>query len=87
MSLSQATLVFVVLAPGVVFGVLASLWLLGWAPGERMLSRITGLTFSACAFGIAALVWTIASASKVLQSLRSPSATGLPSGTTIFRWY
>ena len=62
MSLSQATLVFVVLAPGVVFGVLASLWLLGWAPSERMLSRVTGLTFSSCAVGVAALVWKVASA-------------------------
>ncbi len=62
MSLSQATLVFVVLAPGVVFGVLASLWLLGWAPSERMLSRITGLTFTSCALGVAALVWKVASA-------------------------
>jgi len=62
MSLSQATLVFVVLAPGVVFGILASLWLLGWAPSERMLSRVTGLTFSSCAVGVAALVWKVASA-------------------------
>ena len=62
MSLSQATLVFVVLAPGFVFGILASLWLLGWAPSERMLSRLTGLTFSSCALGVAALVWRVASA-------------------------
>ena len=62
MSLSQATLVFVVLAPGFVFGILASLWLLGWAPSERMLSRLTGLTFSFCALGVAALVWRVASA-------------------------
>jgi NADH-quinone oxidoreductase subunit L len=62
MSLSQATLVFVVLAPGFVFGILASLWLLGWAPSERMLSRVTGLTFSSCAVGVAALVWKVASA-------------------------
>jgi NADH-quinone oxidoreductase subunit L len=61
---SQAILIFVVLAPGVVFGVFASLWLLGWAPGERVLSRITGLTFSACAFGVAALAWTIALSPK-----------------------
>ncbi len=64
MSLPQAILVFVVLAPGVVFGILASLWLLGWAPSERALSWITGLTFSACALGIAMLTWTIASASN-----------------------
>lgn len=65
MNLPQAILVFVVLAPGVVFAVFALLWLLGWTPGERFLSRITSLTFAACAFGIAALVWTVASGSTV----------------------
>ena len=64
MSPSQAILTFVVLAPGLVFGILASLWLLGWTPTERLLSWITGLTFSTCALGIAALVWAIESASK-----------------------
>lgn len=62
MRLSQITLVFVVLAPGVAFAVLASSWLLGWIPGERVVSRITGLTFAACALGVAALSWAIASA-------------------------
>ena len=65
MSHPQAILVVVVLAPGVVFGVLASLWLLGWTVGERFLSWITSLTFSACAFGITALAWTVASTSNV----------------------
>jgi len=60
MSLSQAILVFVVLAPGVVFGVLAFLWLLGWVPRERMVSSITGVTFSACVLGLAALLWKLA---------------------------
>jgi NADH-quinone oxidoreductase subunit L len=63
-SIPQAILVFVVLAPGVVFGILAFLWLLGWTPGEPVLTWITGLTFSACVLGIAELVWTIASASN-----------------------
>jgi NADH:ubiquinone oxidoreductase subunit 5 (subunit L)/multisubunit Na+/H+ antiporter MnhA subunit len=44
---SQAMLVFVVLAPGVVFGALALLWLVGWVPAERLVSGITGVTFSA----------------------------------------
>ncbi len=57
MNFWQDVLVFVVSAPGLIFGVLALLWLLGWAPSERLLSRITGLTFSACALGIGALVW------------------------------
>jgi len=60
MSPSQTILVFVVLAPGVVFSVLAFLWLLGWVPGERMVSRITGTTFSACVLGLAALLWKLA---------------------------
>jgi len=60
-SLSQAALVFVVLAPGVVFGVLALLWVLGWVPSERVLSRITGLTFSACVLALAVLAWKLAS--------------------------
>jgi NAD(P)H-quinone oxidoreductase subunit 5 len=50
---AQAALVFVVLAPGTVFGALALLWLLGWEPGERTVSRITGLTFSACVLALA----------------------------------
>jgi NADH:ubiquinone oxidoreductase subunit 5 (subunit L)/multisubunit Na+/H+ antiporter MnhA subunit len=60
MSLPQGILVFVVLAPGAVFGVLAFLWLLGWTPGERLVSRITGVTFSACVLGLAALLWKLA---------------------------
>jgi len=61
LSISQAALVFVVLAPGVVFGVLALLWVLGWVPSERVLSRITGLTFSACVLALAVLAWKLAS--------------------------
>jgi NAD(P)H-quinone oxidoreductase subunit 5 len=61
MNLSQAILVFVVLAPGIVFGTLAFLWLLGWVPGERPVSRITGVTFSGCVFGLAALLWKLTS--------------------------
>jgi NAD(P)H-quinone oxidoreductase subunit 5 len=59
-NLSQSLLVFVVMAPGVVFMALALLWLLGWAPSERVLSRITGLTFAAGLLGLAGLLWTLA---------------------------
>jgi len=59
-SLSQTALVLVVMAPGAVFALLASLWLLGWVPSERVLSRITGLTFAACLFGLATLLWALA---------------------------
>jgi NAD(P)H-quinone oxidoreductase subunit 5 len=52
----QAALVFVVLAPGVVFAVFGLLWLLGWVPSERLLSRITGFTFSLAAIALAGLI-------------------------------
>jgi NADH:ubiquinone oxidoreductase subunit 5 (subunit L)/multisubunit Na+/H+ antiporter MnhA subunit len=61
-TVSQAILIFVVSAPGVVFAVLALSWLLGWVPGERFVSRITGATFSLCALGLAALLWRLAAA-------------------------
>ena len=60
MSLSQALLVFVVMAPGAVFLALASLWLLGWVPSERVLSRITGWTFAACLLGLTWMLWMLA---------------------------
>src|ERR1700757_2260289 len=76
MSLSQAILIFVVLAPGVVFAVFALLWLLGWNPGERFLSWVTGLTFAACTFGIASLVWSIASGSTITVTFGNWFAVG-----------
>ena len=59
MNLPQALLVFVVMAPGAVFTALALVWLLGWVPSERVLSRTTGLTFAA---GLLALGWMLAAA-------------------------
>lgn len=56
---SQVTFSFAVLAPGVVFGMLSILWLLGWAPSERVLSRVTALTFSASIFALAHVVWVL----------------------------
>ena len=61
MSLSQSALVFVVLAPGVVFGILALLWMLGWQAGERVVSRVTGVTFSACVAALSVLIWKLGS--------------------------
>jgi NAD(P)H-quinone oxidoreductase subunit 5 len=58
---SQAILVFVVLAPGVVFAVLALLWLLGWVPAERVVCRITSQTFFACVLALAVILWKLAS--------------------------
>ena len=61
MTFSQSALVFAVLAPGGVFGALALLWLLGWTPPERVVSRITGLTFSAGVLAVASLIFRLAS--------------------------
>jgi NADH-quinone oxidoreductase subunit L len=56
---SQAALVMVVLLPGAVFSILGLLWLLGWVPTERVVSVITGVTFSASIFGVAFIVWRL----------------------------
>ena len=56
MDFEQAMLVFVVLAPGVVFASLALLWLLGWTPQERVVSGITGATFSIAVLALAAVL-------------------------------
>ncbi len=60
MDFAQATLVFVVVAPGVVFFLIACLWLLGFVPEERAVCRVTGLTFAVCAFALAAILWKLA---------------------------
>ncbi|HUA17483.1 MAG TPA: proton-conducting transporter membrane subunit [Bryobacteraceae bacterium] len=65
MAFSQIALVFAVAAPGAVFVVLALWWLAGGAPSERVLSRITGGTFSAALFAVALIVWQIHSTSAV----------------------
>jgi NAD(P)H-quinone oxidoreductase subunit 5 len=59
-SLSQDALLLVVLAPGVVFAALALFWLLGWVPSERVVCRITALTFSACVLALAPLLGEVA---------------------------
>jgi NAD(P)H-quinone oxidoreductase subunit 5 len=56
---SQIALVVTVVAPGVVFVVLAMLWLLGWAPHEHLVARITGATFSAACLAFAVVVWQL----------------------------
>lgn len=76
MSVSQGILVFVVAAPGAVFAAFSLLWLLGWSPGERFLSWITGLTFTACTFGIAALIWRVGSGATVSVTLGNWFAVG-----------
>ena len=60
MDFFQAALVFVVLAPGAVFAAFGLLWLAGVIPSERLLSRVTGATFTASLFGLAAIVGRLA---------------------------
>jgi NAD(P)H-quinone oxidoreductase subunit 5 len=57
------------MTPGSVFAVLASLWLLGWVPSERALSRITGLTFAAGVIGLAGLLWALAATNASATTL------------------
>src|SRR5947209_16029687 len=66
---SQTMLMFIVLAPGVVFTVFALLWLAGWVPPERVLSGITGATFSVSCLALAAIVWRQAGTSTPAVSV------------------
>ncbi|MFY9908837.1 MAG: hypothetical protein WAK56_03285, partial [Candidatus Sulfotelmatobacter sp.] len=72
----QDILVFVVVAPGAIFGLFGLLWLLDWVPNERLLSWITGLTFASCTSGVAALVWKITSASSITVTFGNWFAVG-----------
>ena len=58
-------LVFVVLAPGLVFALLSLAWLLGWVPPERIVSSITGVTFSASVVALTVVVRRLASTASV----------------------
>jgi NADH:ubiquinone oxidoreductase subunit 5 (subunit L)/multisubunit Na+/H+ antiporter MnhA subunit len=57
---SQIALLLVVLAPGAVFGIIATLWLLGWAPSERIMSRLTAATFLECILGLTFIFFKLA---------------------------
>ncbi len=57
---SQAALLFAILAPGVVFAILSFLWLLGWVIPEWLLSRITATTFCGSALALALIIWKLA---------------------------
>lgn len=76
MNFAQATLLFVTLAPGATFGVLALLWLLGWSPSERLISRITGALFSCMALGLAALVSLVRAHGSIVVTLGNWFAVG-----------
>lgn len=59
MDLSQALLVFLVAAPGGVFAALSLLWLVGYVPAERTISRLTAWTFSTSVVALVAIVWRV----------------------------
>jgi NAD(P)H-quinone oxidoreductase subunit 5 len=61
-SLTQAALLFAVLTPGAIFCLLALTWLMGLAPSERVVSRITGLAFTACLLALLPLLTALAPA-------------------------
>src|SRR5579875_3561009 len=58
----QATLSLVVLLPGAIFAALALLWLMGWVPCERVVSRLTHLTFSLIILALTAVIWHLRAA-------------------------
>ncbi len=65
MDFAQAMFVFVVLAPGLVSAMFALAWLAGWVPRERVVSSVTGATFSASVAALAVVVWRLFSAQAV----------------------
>jgi NAD(P)H-quinone oxidoreductase subunit 5 len=65
MNVSQSLLVFTIAVPGVLFVTFSVLWLLGWSAPERLISRATGVVFSASIAALAVIVFT----------LRSPAVT------------
>ncbi|HTS76811.1 MAG TPA: proton-conducting transporter membrane subunit [Bryobacteraceae bacterium] len=76
MVFAQAMLVFVVLASGLVFVTFALAWLLGWVPSERVISSITGLTFSASILALAIVLWYLRSTSAVTATFGNWFAVG-----------
>jgi NADH:ubiquinone oxidoreductase subunit 5 (subunit L)/multisubunit Na+/H+ antiporter MnhA subunit len=58
-TLLEALLVFVVAAPGAVFGLLGVLWLAGYGAPERAVARTTALTFSSSMVAVAAIFWRV----------------------------
>jgi NADH:ubiquinone oxidoreductase subunit 5 (subunit L)/multisubunit Na+/H+ antiporter MnhA subunit len=58
-TLLEALLVFVVAAPGAVFGLLGVLWLAGYGAPERAVARLTALTFSSSMVAVAAIFWRV----------------------------
>jgi NADH-quinone oxidoreductase subunit L len=64
LDISQALLLFIALAPGVVFSIISLLWLLGWIPTERVLSTTTA--FAAASFDLLIGGWEVVGITSVL---------------------
>ena len=65
---SEALLVALVAAPGLLFAALAMGWLLGWTPGERAMARLTAGLFSALTAGALVLGWRLGSSAAVIET-------------------
>jgi NADH-quinone oxidoreductase subunit L len=72
----QACLLIVVLAPGAAFSLTSVLWLLGWTPSERVISRGTGAVFSASCLALAVLVGRLLAAGPVAVKFGNWFAVG-----------
>lgn len=59
MTLPQLLLLSVVLAPGVIFALFSLLWLAGWSPPERALTRVTGALYLLSTFVVGWLCWSL----------------------------
>lgn len=59
MNSMQTVLLAVVLAPGAVFALAGVLWMLGWNPPERVLTRATAVVYSLSAAAVAWLAWSL----------------------------
>ena len=59
MTFPQMLLLGVVMAPGVIFALFSLLWLLGWTPPERALTRVTGAVYLLATCAVGWLIWTL----------------------------
>ena len=59
MTISQMLLLAVVGAPGAVFALFSLLWLLGWTPPERLLTRVTSVVYLLATAAVGWLAWSL----------------------------
>lgn len=59
MTNSQGLLLAVVMAPGALFALFSFLWLLGWTPPERYLTRVTAVVYLLSSVIVAGLTWSL----------------------------